>query len=284
VGSQRTRYVVKATPPGRKPVGRHDVLRQAAVLQALHSAGAPGIPRVIATDRSVEPFFVMKWCPGEAAEPALGESPKLAAADLLGRAYEAAALLATLHAVDPRAAGIHEPATDPLGEFERWTATMATVEKDLRDGAALVEDALRADPPVTSRTCVVHGDFRLGNVLCSGARAETIIDWEIWSVGDPRVDLGWFLLFCDPANFPGVGAQCSMPPAGRLLDVYTESGGTEPAEIVWFDALARYKMAAIMGNNLARHRSGRYHDPFQERLEPTIRHLISTAAQLLGAG
>ena len=48
---------------------------------------------------------------------------------------------------------------------------------------------------------IVHGDFRLGNLLAAGARIAAVVDWEIWSVGDPRVDVGWFLLNADPATY-----------------------------------------------------------------------------------
>jgi streptomycin 6-kinase len=96
------------------------------------------------------------------------------------------------------------------------------------------------------------------------------------------VDLGWLALFCNPANFPGVGdATCPMPPAQALRAAFERATGTTAERFDWFESLARYKMAAIMGNNLARHRSGRYHDPYQEKLVPTIRRLIESAAEVL---
>ncbi len=50
---------------------------------------------------------------------------------------------------------------------------------------------------------VVHGDFRLGNLLAVDERITAVIDWEIWSVGDPRIDLGWFLVNADPETYRG---------------------------------------------------------------------------------
>jgi aminoglycoside phosphotransferase (APT) family kinase protein len=273
--SRSHRLVVKATPPGRKPIGRHDVLRQARVLRAL--ADLPGIPDVVTTDESDEPFFMMRWYPGDAAEPVLGEAPDLDAGILRGRAVTAATALARLHAVDPRAVGVGDEPQSPLAEFERWTATMATVEASLRAGVDEVEAALRAAPPEPGQPRIVHGDYRLGNILCVSASARTVIDWEIWSVGDPRVDLGWFLLFCDPSNFPGISAECAMPAAGEVLAAY----GHGRDDLTWFEAVARYKMAAVMGNNLGRHRAGRHHDPFQETLVPTIRHMIASAGDMV---
>jgi aminoglycoside phosphotransferase (APT) family kinase protein len=48
---------------------------------------------------------------------------------------------------------------------------------------------------------VVHGDFRLGNLLAVGERITAVIDWEIWSLADPRIDAGWFLTNCDPSTY-----------------------------------------------------------------------------------
>jgi aminoglycoside phosphotransferase (APT) family kinase protein len=132
---------------------------------------------------------------------------------------------------------------------------------------------------------LLHGDFRLGNVLYTGVRAAAVVDWEIWSVGDARNDLGWFLLFADHRNFPALGAAVpGLPAPTELLASYVDrsfvDGGPPPA-MDWFHALNRMKMAAIMGHNLRRHREGRIHDPDQERLPPTIAAMISTARDLL---
>jgi aminoglycoside phosphotransferase (APT) family kinase protein len=72
-----------------------------------------------------------------------------------------------------------------------------------------------------------------------------------------------------------------MPSAQALRAGYEQATGQRAERFGWFESLARYKMAAIMGNNLARHRSGRYDDPYQEKLVPTIRRLLESATELL---
>jgi aminoglycoside phosphotransferase (APT) family kinase protein len=278
-GGGQERVVVKATPPGRSPVGRHDVLRQARILSLLTTAGGVRVPRVLLQDDDAEPYFVMCWHPGESVEPALDPAGHLSPDVIQARALGAAEALAELHSVPVP----DEPVFTPAQELERWIPTMRTVDADLRAGSEAVEAALLGNAPPPMGPVIVHGDFRLGNALCTGGNVNVVIDWEIWSVGDPRVDLGWLVLFCDPGNFPGVGdATCPMPPAWALWDAYERADGKRTGHRGWFEALARYKMAAIMGNNLARHRSGRYHDPFQEKLIPTIRCLIEGAASGLG--
>jgi len=272
------RVVVKATPPGRPPVGRHDVLRQARILSLLAATGHVRVPEVLLQDDGDEPYFVMRWHSGESVEPVLDPAQHLGPEIVEARALSAVEALAELHGVQVP----DEPVLTPVQELQRWIPTMHTVDADLRAGSEAVEAALLGSVPPPAGPAIVHGDFRLGNALCTGGSVNVVIDWEIWSVGDPRVDLGWLVLFCDPGNFPGVGnAACSMPPVQALREAYEHATGAAVEQFGWFEAMARYKMAAIMGNNLARHRSGRYDDPFQEKLVPTIRRLIEGAASLL---
>ena len=60
----------------------------------------------------------------------------------------------------------------------------------------------RGRRPEPRRPTLVHGDYRLGNIICRGAEPAALIDWEIWSAGDPRVELGWFLVFADGDQLP----------------------------------------------------------------------------------
>ncbi len=269
-------YVVKAVPPGREPVGRNDVLRQARVLQALAGSVVP-VPEVVATDEQPPAWFAMEFADGEAIEPVLDEHtlpPELARARML----EAARLLRRLHDAGPVPG---EPSPDAAAELDRWSRTMHAVPAELRPGA---EDLLRlmaADVPDDLPPTLVHGDFRLGNILFAATRPAAVVDWEIWSSGDPRTDLGWFLLFADHRNFPALGTEVpGLPAEAELLAAYLDER-PEPPAMTWFRALGRLKMAAIMGHNLRRHREGRHHDPDQERLPPTIAAMISSATRII---
>lgn len=281
------RVVVKMAPPGRAPVGRHDVIRQARLLDAIHDAPGVAVPAIHGTDPGdgdgVPPLVVMAWVAGETVEPIL-DAPDIVRdpAMVARRARAAARMLAHLHAVDPAAAAPAEAVTDWRDERERWVPTMATVDETLRRRAPQLLELLRATSPKSVAPALLHGDYRLGNLLCDGDEVRGIIDWEIWSVGDPRVDLGWFLVFTDPHHLPGASAPAEgMPDAAALEEEYSAARGAPLPDMAWFHALARYKMAAIMGNNLQRHREGRYHDPYQERLPDSIRSLIDQGIELL---
>jgi aminoglycoside phosphotransferase (APT) family kinase protein len=269
-------YVVKAVPPGQKPFGRNDMLRQARVLRALAGSAVP-VPGVVAVDDRAPAWFAMEFVDGEAIEPVLDVhtlAPELARARML----EAARVLRRLH--DVGSLPLESP-TSAADELERWSRTMHAVPAELRPGA---EDLLRRleDVPADLPPVLVHGDFRLGNVLFAGERARAVVDWEIWSLGDRRVDLGWFLLFADHRNFPALGNPVpGLPAEAELLDAYLGEQPVELPAMRWFQALSRMKMAAIMGHNLRRHREGRHHDPDQERLPPTIAAMIRTARDML---
>lgn len=278
VATDRGDLVVKAVPEGVNPIGRHDMLRQAEILNALGPTDVP-TPKVVAVDREEPAWFAMTLVAGESLEPTLDEpavDPDLAAA----RMRRAAEIMPVLHAVPAgRLPGEQSPLS-PGDELARWAKTMGAVPPEYVEGAEDFHRRLAASVPRGIEPTLVHGDYRLGNMLCEGAEPRALIDWEIWSVGDPRVEIGWFLVFADGSNFPGVGREVpGLPPATELTEL--SSGGTTPEAQTWFNALGRYKMAAIMGHNLRRHLEGRHHDPAQEQLPATISRLITTGRSLL---
>jgi aminoglycoside phosphotransferase (APT) family kinase protein len=273
------RFVVKAVPPGQRAIGRHDMLRQARIMSALAGSGVP-VPAIKATDDGAPAWFAMELVAGESLEPVLDDpavEPALGAA----RMRRAAEILPRLHAVPLSALPVDSEPLAPAEELARWRRTMGAVPPELAPGAAPLEKLLASSVPEAVDPVLVHGDYRLGNIIANGSEPAALIDWEIWSPGDPRVELGWFLVFADGTNFPGVGREVpGLPDAVELVERYAD-GGPVPVDLTWFDALGRFKMAAIMGHNLRRHREGRHHDPDQERLPATIERLILTGTERL---
>jgi aminoglycoside phosphotransferase (APT) family kinase protein len=266
--------VVKSVPENQKAVGRHDMLRQARMISALAPTDVP-VPAVVATDDTEPAWFAMQLVAGESLEPVLDEPavpPPLAAQRML----RAAEILPALHDVPLDKVPVDADALSPRDELARWARTMAAVPPHLVPDADRLHQRLSQAVPPALEPTLVHGDYRLGNLICDGTEPVALIDWEIWSVGDPRVELGWFLVFADGANFPGVGREVEgLPTAQTLVEAYA-ADGRPVDDLAWFDALGRYKMAAIMGHNLRRHLEGRHHDPDQERLPDTIARLIAT--------
>jgi len=279
--------VVKAAPFGRKPAGRHDVLRQARLIAALESEPDVVVPRILATGIEPVHFYVMTCAVGEAVEPVLDAGTvALPPALVTERAVFAARMLAALHrfeAIPPAADGNEEPMSDLAGELDRWVITARAAEPAILAGGAELANRLAARLPREGAAPVlVHGDYRLGNIVFDGGSPSALIDWEIWGRTHPGVDLGWFLVFCDAELFPGIGAPVEgLPSSVELLQHYLDAGGHGVGDLAWFEAFGRFKMASIMAHNLRRHREGRHVDPFQEKLPATIARLLETGLEML---
>jgi aminoglycoside phosphotransferase (APT) family kinase protein len=245
------RVVLKVAPPGLEPVRNRDVARQARLMRAL--AGAPGVrvPTVYFEDDGappeVPPFHAMNIVPGECLEPLLEEPPADVMPLVPSRAFAAARMLAALHRVDPVAVGLGaEKRTSLEDEIKRWTRAFETVDETMNKRYLEAEAMLFETMPAALPDAICHGDYRLGNMLCDGGDVAALIDWEIWSRSDPRLDLAWFLFFTEEAEHPMAmnHGPTGMPTAAELLDAYVGESGAEPANLDWFHALIRFKEAA----------------------------------------
>jgi len=247
--------VVKVAPAGLAATRNRDMLRQARVIAAL-AGTAVRVPRVLFTDAGDEQagqLFAMSFCPGESCEPNIDENaPTATAAELGGRSAHAARMLAATHgAATHGAAADLVAAEEPIpldAEISRWDRALATLPADFGLDWTSVSALLHASVPVPVPPRLTHGDYRLGNLLCAGAKVTAVIDWEIWAAADPRTDLGWFLLSMDPGLHPAaVRAATGVPGRAELLDEYAAAGGAPVADADWFIALALYKFTATTG-------------------------------------
>ena len=313
-GEADRRVVIKVAPPGLDPVRNRDVLRQARVMAAVH--GAPGVlvPEVLVTDDGSPPFFVMAYVPGEAYEPKWDVSSAPPTPQVVGaRARAAARMLARLQAIEPAAVGIEDAPPTLAEEVQRWAALFATAGDDLRSGEPELRRALSARLPAATgaegtgargagagararagagESRILHGDYRLGNMQFDGERLAAIIDWEIWSVGDPRTDLAWLMAFTDPVmrraarrDAPNQAAADAMPSAGELLAEYMQEAGlnAEPADLDWFLAFSYYKLGAAMSVLAKRNRRQPEPEPGLELAAQTLAPMLARGLELLGA-
>jgi aminoglycoside phosphotransferase (APT) family kinase protein len=247
------------------------------------------IPEVVFEDAGEPPgeppFFVMTRLGGESLEPLfdLGAEPSPSNDVVAGRFRHAAAVMAQLHRLEPESLGLgDESVPGPEAEVDRWSRTLGTVDQEPVSGWGEVADALRASVPEALPAAVVHGDFRLGNLLAVGDRITAVIDWEIWSLGDPRIDVGWFLVNSDPHTYgrptPYVGAT---PRPEELAGIYRQTLGREVPALAWFEALACFKSAATWSLIVKHNRRRPAPDADLEAMAPTLPRLLSRAAGLL---
>jgi aminoglycoside phosphotransferase (APT) family kinase protein len=269
--------VVKVAPAGVPPVLNRDVLRQARLLRSLAGTPVP-VPEVLWEDAGDPPLFVMSFVPGASLEPLFDLDGDDDVGTVAARIGNAAAAMAELHALDPSAVGLGDEPVVGLGdEVDRWCRLLETVDPALAPGWQGVASGLRATEPPPLGPAVVHGDFRLGNMLAAGPEITAIIDWEIWTVGDPRVDIGWFLVNADPATYRRPTRYAGALPT---LDELAARYGPIP-DISWSQALACFKSTATWSLIVKHNRRRPEPDPGLEAMAGALPGLLGRARELL---
>lgn len=223
---------------------------QAALLGEAAACGVP-VPGVLATgDDAAGAFVVLAKVEGESlpkrVRALVGE--QVTSGDL---ARQAGAACARIHTMDPRrASGLAE--VDPLESMRSLLDTIDEAHPAFELGLAHLE----ASRPAARPTAVVHGDFRIGNLLVGPGGLTAVLDWELAHLGSPIEDLGWFCArawrFGSPLRAGGVGT------VEQLLAGYREAGGQppDPAELDWWEAYACLRWGLICVLQALVHRSG----------------------------
>lgn len=280
--------VVKVAPAGVLPVRNRDVLRQARVLRALRSTAVP-VPELLWEDAGeppdVPPLFVMSFVDGTSLEPLFDRAGSEQDDEeiVAERMRNATRTMAALHALEPEALALtDEPEVGPEHEVDRWCRLLETVDQELVPGWQDVAAELGGGIPVALPGCVVHGDFRLGNMIAADADIRAVVDWEIWSLGDPRVDVGWFLTAANPETYGRSSRYASsVPPLSELTEVYLDAGGRAVSDIGWFEALAHFKSAAVWSLIVKHNRRRAAPDAEIEQMAGVLPHLLERTRTLL---
>ena len=287
-----TELVVRRPPRGPLPPSAHDVLREARVLRALD--GRAPVPRVLeeCDDPGVigAPFYVMERIEGEvvgdAVPPALDTEPERRR---MGEGLVDA--LVTVHGVDWRAAGL-DGFGKPDGYLERQIKRFSGLweRNRTRDLPAIerVGRWLGAHVPESPPATIVHGDYRLGNVMYAPAppaRLVAIFDWEMSTIGDPLADLGYLCTFWVDRDDPpaGIFEQHALtrapgwPTRAELVARYEERSGRSMSDIRWYQALALWKIIVFMEGNYRRALAGSVDDPYLKAFGEAIAGLTDRA-------
>jgi aminoglycoside phosphotransferase (APT) family kinase protein len=152
-----------------------------------------------------------------------------------------------------------------------------------------VRDWLEAHlPPDAGEPSVVHGDFKLDNVLLdpSAGRVAAVVDWEMATVGDPLLDLGWVMMgWPDPgaASSNGYVDYTGMPSRAEMLDYYTNESGRPVDDIDYYVILARFKIAIVLEGGYARLVKGDADNPKMQAFGDIVLSMMRDAAELAGS-
>jgi aminoglycoside phosphotransferase (APT) family kinase protein len=260
--------LVLRRPPAELPEGRNEtMLREYRVLSALAGTDVPH-PRVLAAcdDPSVLGawFYVMDHVDGWSPIQTDGW-PAPFDVDLVARrglAVELVDGIAKLARVDWRAGGL-EGFGRPDGfherQVDRWLAHLGRFRFRDIPGLDTAAEWLRAHRPRVYEPGIMHGDYQFANVMFRhGAPAQlaAIVDWEMATVGDPLLDLGWVLMGWpdDPADAGSLGYvdYTGMPGRDELVARYAEVSGRPVDDVEYYVILARFKMAVVLEGGYAR--------------------------------
>ncbi|MCW2982717.1 MAG: aminoglycoside phosphotransferase [Conexibacter sp.] len=287
------RVVLRRPPRPPFAPSAHDVLREARLLLGLAPLGVR-VPRVLASCADVAvigaPFYIMEHVDGDVLGPQEPVPPIEARGNVGDELVDA---LAQLHAVDidtPELNGFGRP----TGYLERQLRRFASIWKsqrtrdlpDVERIAAWLADNL----PETAVTTMVHGDYRVGNVMFSrdsSCRLLAILDWEMATLGDPLADLGYLCATwarADDGEDPmlALSAVTRLPGFASpddLRDRYATVTGRDVDDLLFYEVLALWKCAIFLESSFRRFREGTTDDPYFAALEAGVPRLVRAALQ-----
>lgn len=294
-------YVLRRGPRHLRPRSNAVMLRETRVLAALAGTDVPH-PRLIATCDDPEVlgdavFYLMEPVDGFNAGEGL---PALHAGDPAVRhemGLSMAESLAKLGAVDHVAVGLADYGK-PDGFLERqvprWLAELDSYRQfenypgpDL-PGIDDVAAWLQANTPSSWQPGILHGDYHAANVMFSrnGPQLAAIVDWEMSTIGDPLLDLGWLLATWRQDDGSSVFSHTltgtdGLASTGELVECYAAGSSRDLSNIGWYTVLASFKLAIVIEGTLARASAGMAQQEVGEQLHDAAVWLFERAQGLI---
>jgi aminoglycoside phosphotransferase (APT) family kinase protein len=259
--------IVRRPPLGHVLATAHDMAREYRVMTALADSGVP-VPKTYALCEDPEvigaPFYVMENVAGNIYRTAksaadLGLDRLTAVASHLGE------VLGRLHSIDPATVGLADFGRPEgfLGrQLVRWGKQLDASRSRELPGIDELRDRLAADVPDNPRAAIVHGDYRLDNVIVGDDdRVAAVVDWEMSTLGDPLTDVGALLMYWEMMTqgagmFGEVPAGARFPAADVLVGAYLAAGGADAERLPWYLAFANFKLAVIAEGIFYRYQAG----------------------------
>jgi aminoglycoside phosphotransferase (APT) family kinase protein len=271
------------------------MMREARVQKSLAGTDVP-IAEVILADAGELigiQCYVMRRVPGHVVRGELPAGYADTAAQRQALSFAFVDTLAALHAVDYEAVGLGDygrPQGFMARQVRRWTGQWEASATHAVPAIDELARRLAATVPSQQRATIVHGDFRLDNVVLDGqdpARIRAVLDWELSTLGDPLTDLALLSLFwIGPGEqqlslIPGVTHLHGFPTREQMLDRYAAISGADLADISWYQAFAHFKFAVIAQGVQVRAASGSMGGQSFGNLDDEILHLGSAGVDLL---
>ncbi len=255
------KYVLRRKPPGKLLPSAHAVDREYRVIQALHPTGFPvARPHLLCEDESVvgTAFYVMDYVAGrvlwDQSLPGMSPPERAAIWDELND------VIARLHRFDYRALGLEtfgKPGNYIGRQVARWTRQYQASETERIEAMDNLIAWLPENIPPETGTSVVHGDFRLDNVIFHPAepRILAVLDWELSTLGDPLADFAYHCMswHIPPGQFRGIAGldlpSLGIPTETQYVARYcdrTGRGAIDPSHWDFYLAYNLFRIAAIL--------------------------------------
>ncbi|RXS81835.1 phosphotransferase family protein [Streptomyces sp. TM32] len=250
-------WVVRRPPLGHVLATAHDMRREHRVISALHDTPVP-VPEalLLCEDESVigAPFYVMELVEGVPYRTAAQLAP-------LGPERTRAVVLSLvdtlveLHAVDPEAVGLGDfgrPEGFLERQLRRWGKQLSASKNRELPGIDELHEALGRALPASPAPTVVHGDYRLDNVLVgTDDTLKAVLDWEMSTLGDPLTDLGLLVMYSSDLGLPESPVSTTSgapghPTPAELIERYAARSGRDTSALAWYTAFAWFKLAVIL--------------------------------------
>jgi aminoglycoside phosphotransferase (APT) family kinase protein len=259
-------------PPPTAPESRDDgILREWRIIEALDGTEVPHTPAIgSCTDKAVlgRAFYIMGFVDGWSPMGLTDHKwPAPFDTDLdarKGLAYQLVEGIALLGNVDWRAKGL-EDLGRPDGfherQVDRWTAFLERIKGRELPGFDEAAAWLRAHKPIDYVPGLMHGDYQFANVMYehgAPAKLAAIVDWEMGTVGDPKLDLGWVVqswpddTTSDAAANSGYVDMYGMPTRDEVLAHYSKVSGRQVDDVDYYVILAKWKLAVVLEQGFQR--------------------------------
>ncbi len=300
-GSQNEIYEIKRgdlhaalrIPPSHAPASRDDgILREWRIIEALDGTDVPCTPAIgMCADASVlgRSFYMMGFVDGWSPMNTDGW-PAPFDTDLEARqglAYQLVEGIALLGNVDWQAKGLQDlgrPDGFHERQVDRWTAFLERIKGRELPGFDTAASWLRAHKPIDFVPGLMHGDYQFANVMFAHgapARLAAIIDWEMGTVGDPKLDLGWVVQgwpedTLSAAASGGYADLYGMPNKDEVVRHYAEVSGRQVDDIDYYVVLAKWKLAVVLEQGFQRAGD----DDKLQAFGPIVLELMLGAAEL----
>ncbi len=261
--------VLRTPPPDAPPDRDNGILREWRIIEALDGTEVPHTAAVgVCGDASVlgRPFYLMGfvdgWSPMELEER---RWPEPFDTDMTARgnlAYQLAEGIALLSKVDWKAKGLQDlgrPDGFHERQVDRWTGFFERIKGREIDGLDEATEWLCTHKPLDFIPGLMHGDYQFANVMYrhgGPAKLAAIVDWEMGTVGDPKLDLGWMVQsWPEDTNAPSAMSYVDMrgmPSRTQVIDHYAKVSGRQVDDLDYYLVLAKWKLAIVLEQGFQR--------------------------------